>query len=123
MDSDLYHFVGGDLSLAANGDLLLAAGDTLVEQRVLRRLLTNAGDYIWHLTYGAGLGAMVGSPANAAAIEAAIRSQIFQESSVAQQPAPVVTTQVNADGSVVCGITYADATTGETNVLTFPIGP
>ena len=121
MDSDLYHYFGGDLSLSANGDLLLASGDTLVEQRIIRRLLTNAGDYIWALAYGAGLGSMVGAPANATAIEAVIRSQIFQESSVAQQPAPQITTQVNTDGSVLCTIAYADATTGQTNTLSFPV--
>jgi hypothetical protein len=32
------------------------------EQRVLRRLLTNPGSYIWHLEYGAGLPQHVGQP-------------------------------------------------------------
>ncbi|MEE3500197.1 hypothetical protein [Acidiphilium acidophilum] len=46
---------GGDLAIDAGGDLALAAGSALTEQRVLRRLLTNPGDYIWQLSFGAGL--------------------------------------------------------------------
>jgi phage baseplate assembly protein W len=119
--ADMAHTFGGDLALSATGDLLVVSGDTLSQQRVLRRLLTNAGDYIWHLAYGAGLGRMVGQPAHAAAIENIIRSQIFRESSVAQVPAPVVTTSVSTDGTVTVTIQYADAVTGAGSTLTFQI--
>ena len=47
--ADISHTFGADLSLSATGDLLCVTGDTLTQQRVLRRLLTNAGDYIWQL--------------------------------------------------------------------------
>ena len=96
-------------------------GDTLTQQRVLRRLLTNAGDYIWQLSYGAGLGQMVGQPANATAIENIMRGQIFQEFAVAQVPAPVITTTVNMDGAVSAEIQYADAASGATSTLTFQV--
>jgi phage baseplate assembly protein W len=119
--ADMAHTFGGDLALSASGDLLVVSGDTLTQQRVLRRLLTNDGDYIWHLAYGAGLGRMVGQPVNAAAIENIVRSQIFRESSVAQVPAPVVTTSVNTDGMVTVTIQYADAVTGAGSTLTFQI--
>jgi phage baseplate assembly protein W len=119
--ADISHTFGADLSLSATGDLLCVTGDTLTQQRVLRRLLTNAGDYIWQLAYGAGLGQMVGQPANATAIENIIRSQIFGESSVAQVPAPVITTAVNPDGTVTTTIQYADAATGATSTLTFQV--
>jgi phage baseplate assembly protein W len=119
--ADISHSMGVDLSLSATGDLLVASGDALTKQRVLRRLLTNAGDYIWHLAYGAGLGQMVGQPTNHAAIENIIRSQIFAESAVAQVPAPIVTTTVNADGTVMTTIQYADAVTGASSTLTFQV--
>jgi phage baseplate assembly protein W len=119
--NDISHAFGSDLALSATGDLLVVSGDALTQQRVLRRLLTNAGDYIWHLAYGAGLGQMVGQPANAAAIENIIRSQIFRESSVAQVPAPIVTTTANTDGTVTVTIQYADAVTGAGSTLTFQV--
>jgi phage baseplate assembly protein W len=59
---DCYHYFGNDLSVASNGDILLTDGITLSQQRILRRLLTNPGDYIWELTYGAGLPQFVGQP-------------------------------------------------------------
>jgi len=118
---DLSHFMGGDLQLGPTGDLLLVDGTTLGQQRVLRRLLTNPGDYIWNLSYGAGLPAMVGQPANARAIEAIIRAQISQESVVATTPAPVVLVNVGTDGTIFVDLQYTDAVIGQTVVLQFPV--
>ena len=55
------------LRAGAAGDLAPAAGTLRGQQRVLRRLLTNPGDYIWQPGYGAGLGQFVGKPASAGA--------------------------------------------------------
>jgi phage baseplate assembly protein W len=106
--SDLNHVFGGDLSVAANGDLAVLSGSALGQQRVLRRLLTNAGDYIWQLTYGAGLPAMIGTPVQADAISGKVRSQIFLEPAVERSPVPSVT--VETSGNIVSlSITYTDA--------------
>ena len=114
--SDLAHIFGGDIGAAANGDLATAAGSTLGQQRVLRRLLTNAGDYIWQLTYGAGLPTMIGTPVQPDAISGLVRSQIFLEATVARSPAPAVVTQ--AAGSIVSlSISYSDATDGSSQVM------
>lgn len=112
---------GGDLSAGPTGDLALVGGTALGQQRVLRRLLTNPGDYIWHLQYGAGLAHYVGQVANVAAIVATIRSQIFMESSVARLPEPVIEVQSAPDGSVYVYLRYVDATTGATQVLSFSV--
>lgn len=106
--SDLSHVVGGDLTIAASGDLAAVSGSVLGQQRVLRRLLSNAGDYLWQLDYGAGLPAMIGTPADAAAITGIVRHQIFLEAAVARTPAPVIA--VEAEGSILSlSITYNDA--------------
>lgn len=57
---DLAHYFGNDLSVSAAGDLLAVDGDTKTQQRILRRLLTNPGDMMFHPDYGAGLGQWVG---------------------------------------------------------------
>jgi hypothetical protein len=72
---DLSHQWASDLSIGPTGDLALASGSMLGQQRVLRRLMTNPGDYIWQLGYGAGLGQFIGQPTNASQIQAVIRSQ------------------------------------------------
>jgi phage baseplate assembly protein W len=112
---------GGDLSAGPTGDIALASGTILGQQRVLRRLLTNPGDYIWHLKYGAGLPHFVGQTTNAAAIKSVIRSQIFMESAVARLPEPEVDVQNAQNGSVYVYIRYVDSTTGGTQVLSFAV--
>lgn len=112
-----------DLLASATGDIALASGTTLGQQRVLRRLLTNPGDYIWHPTYGAGLGQLVGAPSDRLSVQAAIRSQLFKENAVARIPEPVIDVQGAADGSVYVHLRYVDFTSGATQILAFSIGP
>jgi len=119
---DISHNIGQDLDLSASGDFLYVDGTTETTQHVLKRLLTPAGAYIWHLLYGAGLGQFVGQPQNDAAIENVVRSQIFQEQDVAQLPEPVVTTTGNTDGTVTVDITYTSAATGAAQTLSFTLG-
>ncbi len=119
---DLAHEFGADLQAGATGDLALAEGPALGRQRVLRRLLTNPGDYIWQPGYGAGLAAFVGQPAAAARIRAVVRSQIFRERAVARSPEPVVEVRAGDDGRVFVSIRYADADTGAVQSLSFPVG-
>ncbi len=120
--ADAWHLFGGDLSVVASGDVAVIDGATEGQQRVLRRLLTNPGDYLWHPTYGAGLGQFVGLPTDTARIEGVIRGQIFREAAVARTPEPVIAVEGAANGSVYVTIQYADATTGETQLLDFTVG-
>lgn len=120
--SDISHLWANDLAIGPTGDIALASGDGLTQQRVLRRLLTSIGDYIWQLTYGAGLPGMVGQPENSAAIKAIIRSQIFNEPSVATTPEPTITVTADQSGSTYVSILYVDAQSGATQVLSFPLG-
>lgn len=121
--ADAAHQWGSDLALGPTGDIALVSGAMLGQQRVMRRLLTNPGDYIWQLDYGAGLARFIGQPASALQITAVIRSQIFKEAVVARNPEPVIGVQVDpAGGSVYVDVRYADAATGETQVLSFTVG-
>jgi phage baseplate assembly protein W len=104
------------------GDIAVAGGMLLGTQRVLRRLLTNPGDYIWQLGYGAGLAQFVGQPVNVLQMRAVIRAQIFQESAVARTPEPMITVTSDESGTVYVEIRYVDADTGQTLVLSFSVG-
>ena len=119
---DLSHEFGADLAAGPTGDLALAEGAALGRQWVLRRLLTNPGDYIWQPDYGAGLGRFVGQPAAPERIRAVVRSQIFRERSVARSPEPVVEVQAGNDGRVFVAIRYADADSGETLSISLSVG-
>jgi phage baseplate assembly protein W len=116
--SDLDMSWAGDISVSATGDLLAVSGPALGTERVLRRLLTNPGDYIWHPEYGAGLGRFVGQPTDAAGIRALILEQMRLEPAVADDPEPVVLVQSDAGGMLSVEIRYADAQTAEAKALT-----
>jgi phage baseplate assembly protein W len=120
---DLYHEWGQDLVPTSSGDFQTVDGVTLGTQRVLRRLLTNPGDYIFHPTYGAGLPARVGTLLDTPGLTALIRSQMFQEACVATTPLPTVNITQIADGSgsISVDITYTDAQSGQQASLSFDL--
>ena len=118
--ADASHAWGADLEVGPTGDILVADGEDLVRQRVTKRLLTNPGDYIWALDYGAGVGRFVGQPVRAEQIAAVVRAQVLLEETVARQPEPVVAIQSYPGGTVILTVRYADAATGEARVLSLP---
>lgn len=119
--ADLSLTFGGDLAVGPTGDLALADGTLLTQQRVLRRLLTNPGGYIWQLPYGAGLAQFVGQPAAPAAMAAIARSQLLQETAVANSPPPSISADGEDDGTVTLSIVYTDAAVMETSTLSFSV--
>lgn len=108
--ADIGHDFGNDIVLAPNGDVALTDGPTLTQQRVLRRLLTNPGGYIWDVGFGAGVGAMVGQPVNARRIAAIVRTQMMLEATVAKAPLPSVSVASAPDGLVQAAVSYVDMT-------------
>lgn len=122
---DISHQWGSDLGTGSTGDIATASGPLLGQQRVLRRLLTNPGEYLWQPDYGAGLARFIGQPGNVLQIRAVVRSQIFKEAVVARTPEPVIDVELapgGAAGAVYVHIRYVDAPSGQTQILSFPVG-
>ena len=119
--TDLALQFGGDLSVGPTGDLLLVDEYAQTQQRVLRRLITNPGDYIWQLGYGAGLGRFVGQPGAPAAIAGVTRAQLLQEAGLVASPPPTVNVAISLDNIVSLALTYTDAATGQTAALSFSV--
>ena len=119
--TDIAHNFGNDLAIGPTGDLAVATGNFEVQQRILRALMTNPGDYIWQLGFGAGLPAMVGQVTKPLRIAAIIKAQLLLDPGVAHTPPPQVTVQANTDGTTLARITYSDAATGATQTLTAPV--
>ena len=114
------HYFGQDLTLGATGDLQAVDSILLSQQRILRRLMTNPGDYIWEPAYGAGLPRMIGKPFDLVAVTALIQAQMFLESSVVQQPPPQITATAFQNGMFV-SIQYVEVDSGQTTVLSFDV--
>lgn len=123
MIKDLHHFWSDDLSTSHSGDLLTVDGTQRGQQRVLRRLLTNPGDYVAHPTYGAGLPAWIGEPVDDGKVAALIRSHMLLEECVAKLPPPTVTVQVldSDPGAFAVTIAYNDADSDKPVVLAFTV--
>jgi len=120
--SDAFLTWGGDLEVSACGDIVVATGSSVWQQRILRRLLTNLRDYIWQPDYGAGLGGFVGQPASDQVIEATIRNQLNLEHSVSQMPPPTVSVLVEPNSQVFTDIGYVESNTGSLQYLSFSLG-
>ena len=112
---------GGDLSSSKTGDLGAVLAPDLGTARVLRRLLTNPGAYVWQPGYGAGLARFVGEPVDVDEIEAVIRGQMLLEAAVARSPEPVISVQLDPGGSLFVSIRYADASTGQAATLNIQV--
>lgn len=120
---DIDQTFGNDLVLSPQNDLNTVSDLTRSEQRIVRRLMTNPGDYVWQPTYGAGLPNFVGVPLSADTsnrIKALITSQIFLEPSVAKTPAPVITLQ-SIPGGIFCQINYTEEPSRQPTILKFNI--
>lgn len=120
---DIYNNFGEDLLYSPKDDLQTVSDLMRSEQRVLRRLLTNSGDYVWHTDYGAGLPSFVGqslSNDNFDEIKSLITSQIFLEPSVAQNPAPVIKLQT-IQGGLFVQINYTESSTQQSLVIQFDV--
>jgi hypothetical protein len=117
---DLSHSFGADLSVSGTGDLATADGSTWTQQRIIRRLCTNQGAYLWQLIYGAGLPARIGDPVTLAQIQSLVQEQMTMEAGVDQsQPVTVAGTTDNL-GTVRLTISYTDAASGLPTSLTLP---
>ena len=119
---DLSHDIGGDLMLDAGSGLATVTADDWVRQRVLRRLLTNPGDYIWDVGYGGGLRSQIGNVVAAGQIAASIRRQLQLEAAIATSPAPQVSVNDSGNGTIDTTITYADAADGTTSRVALTVG-
>ena len=115
---DINHYFSADVNSSGTGDLSIVDGTTMTEQRLIRRLLTNPGDYTYHPDYGIGAARYVGATvADLNALKALILSQVLQEPGVSAVPAPVVTLESN-NTTLTCVIQYVDST-GATQVVSF----
>ena len=107
-----------DIAVNGGGTLAMVTGTLAGEQRVYRRMMTNAGDYKQHPGYGAGLPRYIGQNLNFDELEGLIRSQLRLERVVAPQPVPVVTFRQILNG-VFVSIAWVDRDTGDNAGLEF----
>jgi len=126
---DAAHWYGQDLAFSAKGDLLLSDGVDLSNERVVRRLMTTEGGYIWHPDYGGSVPLRVGGLNGALpdedaigliSVSAIVRNQMALEASVAPEPEPQVSITPMSNG-VFVAVAYTDALSGDSASLDFDV--
>ena len=90
---------GTDLLVGPGGDIAVVPARAEVQYRIIRRLLTNPGDYIWHSGYGAGLGGYVVQPFSPQLVESTILYHLEQEPFILLTPAPKISASDGLDVS------------------------
>ena len=121
--TDAAQIYGGDLQLTPRGDIALVNGAVEGRQRVLRRILTTLGNYIWTPGYGGGVPAMIGQPQDLRRVDGTVRAQMLQEQCVAQIPPPKVVVTAPLPGVTQIAINYQDALTNEGVLLGVTLKP
>ena len=120
---DISQWYGADIAVGPTGDLASVDGIDLATQRVLRRLLTNPGDLLFHPEYGAGLPSLIGQAVPVQKVTGIIRSQIFMEAAVARKPDPIISVTPSPTGAFAVSIKYWSADSGAPQLLNFTVGP
>lgn len=121
--ADIDHWVGSDPNLSKSNDMGAVVSGSKSQQRILRRLLTNPGGYVWHPSYGAGILQHIGdTDANLQIIEGIIIAQAQLEQGVSQSPPPSVTFDISGD-DVTANIQYTEQATNSRQFLSFTVTP
>lgn len=134
---DLSLDFGGDLQFGPGGDLMLADGLMLTNQRLARRFFTNPAvpgpdgkpiakpDYIFHPDYGGGVGALVDgtyTPQTLKQIQSRMLAQTRMEATVLQSPPPTVTLTDLGGGELYADVKYT-AAPGQPTSVGFTMSP
>lgn len=120
---DTYHYYGSDWQLSSNNDLLKTYHPEEGSQRLIRRILTVPGQYVWHPDYGVGAGQYIGnglSDRDLNRLKALIIAQIYQESFVGRTP-PAEINLTRQDRGLLCVIKYYDIVIEDYQVVNFTI--
>lgn len=118
---DIDHYFSGDI--APDGTSLLAMDElTASQQRIIRRILTNPGEYPSDATYGAGAGRFIGATTTLlGSLKALIVNQMYKEPSVVVSVSPIV--KLTTDNTVLyINIQYVDVLTNAAQTISFNTG-
>ena len=120
---DVFHIFGEDLKFSEKNDILKVFHPEEATQRILRRLLTPKGSYIWHPEYGCSVPQYIGESLTDESIEnlkADITDQVLKEDFVANTPAPSVDI-IPYYNYIDCVIKYQDNVLGKYQQLNFTV--
>lgn len=120
---DIYHVIGNDLQLNASNDLAFVFDTDETNQRIMRRLFTNKGTYIWNPTWGASIPWTIGETLSVAAYKQIVNdvtAAVLEDKDVAQDPAPEITLDTT-DNGLICFIRYYNTSSDKHDTISFKV--
>lgn len=120
---DVHHIIGDDILLDKSNDLLFVFDTDETNQRIMRRLFTNKGTYIWNAKWGASIPWRVGDTLSAEVyreIVNEIRAAVLEDDDVAKDPPPEITIEQISNG-LICYIRYYNLSEDEHDTISLRI--
>lgn len=115
---DAMHWWDDDLQVSNTGDIALSDGIDLSNQRIVRRLMTILGEYVWHVEYGASVPKRIGDTLDLSLVESVIRNQIYLEEAVSKEDDITLEVSPILNG-VFVSLVYIEALSGRQASLQF----
>lgn len=112
---DVYHIIGNDIQLDSTNDLQLVFDTNETNQRIMRRLFTNKGGYIWNSKWGASIPWKIGEPFSQEVYQDIIKevkAAVLEDDDVAKDPPPVIQIETVFNG-IICYIRYYNLASNE----------
>jgi len=120
---DIDHTNGSDLKLNSSNDLAFVFDTDETNQRIMRRLFTNKGSYIWNPTWGASIPWKIGEPLSVeeyTQIKNDVTAAVLEDDNVAHDPAPEITLEIINNG-LVCYIRYYNTSSDKHDTISFRV--
>ena len=120
---DVYHEIGDDIQLDSTNDLQLVFDTNETNQRIMRRLFTNKGTYIWNAAFGASIPWKLGETLSVEAYRDVINqvtAAVLEDDEVAKDPPPEISIKTTTNG-LICYIRYYNLSSEEHDTITFKV--
>ena len=120
---DIYHEIGDDIQLDSTNDLLFVHDTTETNQRIMRRLFTNKGTYIWNSKFGASIPWKVGESLSLEVykdIVNQVTASVLEDDDVAKSPPPEINIKTTSNG-LICYIKYYNLSSDEHDTITLQV--
>jgi len=105
---DIHHIIGSDILLDKSNDLSFVFDTNETNQRIMRRLFTNKGTYIWNAKWGGSIPWKIGEMLSLEVyreIVNEVTAAVLEDDDVAKDPPPEIKIETTSNG-LICYIKY-----------------
>ena len=120
---DISHEIGDDIRLDSTNDLAFVFDTDETNQRIMRRLFTNKGTYIWNAKWGASIPWKVGETLSLELYNLVVNevtAAVLEDEDVAKDPPPEISIKTTNNG-LICYIRYYNTSSDKHDTISFRV--